>query len=195
MRSLILQLDLLINQQDVSHLALKVGIAPFHVIGYLMGLQGLGCQNPMHGGFRGARQTGMPLSHRLPTDMLGQSSPAPNLSRVAELFRFRAGQVHDPGFGLFRHHGRAAMGRVFQTRRHPHRQRFVDPFRDTLAGHLHGLHDSGDVVAGIIQPQDLGSLHLPPGRRPRLAQLLDNRTSSGVSTNWGRIDCLAMPTA
>ena len=61
----------------------EVGIAALHVVGDLVGLQGLGGQDPLYGGFRGPRQAGMPLSHGLPTDMLGQRLPTPDLGGVA----------------------------------------------------------------------------------------------------------------
>ena len=99
----------MIHQQDVSHLAFEVGIAAFHVVGDLVGLQGLGGQNPLHGGFRGQRQAGMSLIHGLPTDMLGQSLPAPDLGGVAQLLALGAGQMDDPSLGVFGEYGLAAV--------------------------------------------------------------------------------------
>src|SRR5438876_11398585 len=56
----------------------------------------------MDGCLGGPGQGGMPGGHRLPADMLGQGLPPPKFGGVAEILRFRAGQMDHPSFGLFR---------------------------------------------------------------------------------------------
>ena len=138
----------------------------------------------MDGCLGGPGQGGMPGGHRLPADMLGQGLPRPKFGGVAEVLRFRAGQMDHPSFGLFRQLRGTAMRCVLESSGHPDFQGLAHPFGHALPSQVDGPHDGGDAFIRVVKPQNLSALHGTPRGRMGLAQSLQQIDFLGQQYQW-----------
>src|SRR5207302_6319651 len=88
--------------------------------------------------------------------------PRPKFGGVAEVLRFRAGQMDHPSFGLFRQLLGTAVRCILESSGHPDFQGLADPFGHALPSQVDGAHDGGDAFIRVVKPQNLSALHGTP---------------------------------
>jgi hypothetical protein len=91
-----------VNQQNLSHTGLEIGIATFQAVGDPLEMQRLRRQGPLHSGLGlgGSRQRRGSSRYCLLADMLRYGIPGPNLSRVAQVLGFGADRMNQQALAL-----------------------------------------------------------------------------------------------
>jgi len=87
-----LQRNVLINQEDIFHLRLKLGITLFQIVLDSFRVQRLGGENTMYRGFGCFRQRWMPGLFGPLAHMPGQQASRPQFGGVTVLLRFGTSQ-------------------------------------------------------------------------------------------------------
>ena len=134
----------------------------------------------MHSRFSGSGKRWEPGCHGVFADVPGQRLPAPDLGGIAQIFRFRASQMHHPCFGVLANPRRlGTMVLVLQRRHRAHRQSPRHPFGDAQAGHSKRPTDTRNRFSRVIPQEDIGSLSLAPRALARPRQPLESRLLFG----------------
>src|ERR1019366_6528268 len=150
-RRSVLQHHFLIDQQHLSHLALKLWIAPFQVILHFMRLQLLLLENPLHRGFGSTRQAGMSGANRVLTHMSRQGSARPQFGGIAQVFGLGASQMHHPRFiGCGNDRLLGTMKGVFEPSLHSHLQSLMQAMVNRDSADVQGTLDSRRIVTPLV---------------------------------------------
>jgi hypothetical protein len=138
--------DLPVDQENLPHLAVELGIFALEVIRDLVGMKRLFRKNPVDRRLGRLGQGRMAGGFGMGPDIGRQGASGPDLGGQTQVLGSGAGQGDDPRLGLGRDDRRLRpMVKVLETRFHPHRQRFVDAFVDgqRAGSHLTGNRQNG----------------------------------------------------
>ena len=92
--------NLPVDQKNLPHLAVELGVFAFEVVGHLVGGKFLLRKNAVDGGLGRFRESGMSGLFGMGSDIGGQSASRPGFRRQSQVDRLCTGEGHDPSLGL-----------------------------------------------------------------------------------------------
>ena len=122
-----------VDTQDLGHLGLELGIAPFQVVAHFVRFDLVLGQDLAHRPLGQLAQARMPGGRSVFPGVGGEQPGGPQLVRIIQLLGLAARQCHQPGFRLGRDDGIASRPRPI-IERLDHSQ-----FRRSLQAACHGL--------------------------------------------------------